>query len=321
MREITVSSISYDGGRSATIAQAREQIGHHIRQAGCEHPDLIVLPEVFYAGSRECAKAPGRCFAFPEPVDGPTVSMMAALASEYSCYLTVPMVLDRGHGRRTNSAVLLDRRGQVAGIYDKYCPTIGELQVGFQITPGPGAVTFDTDFGRVGTVICYDLNFHELRQQYLERKTQLLLFPSMFSGGLLARTWAILNHCYLVSAYRSDGSAIIDPLGRVLGESAMPLGHILTRRINLDYVVMHVDRNHLFFEELQRRFGGRYTLDVLGPEAICLLHSRDSQVSAAQMCQELKLEELDSFFARSRQARDRALRGQWTPLQPPSWPE
>jgi predicted amidohydrolase len=247
--------------------------------------------------------------------------MMAKLAKEYRSYLTVPIVIEHDDGRHTNSAVLLDRQGCVVGVYEKYFPTIGEVQVTNQISPGKGAVTFDTDFGRVGILICYDLNFHELRQQYLEQKAKLLIFPSMFPGGLLAQTWAILNHCYFVSAFRSDGSTIIDPLGRVLGVSAMPLGHILTRRINMDFEVLHVDGNHLRFEELQRRFGGRYTLEVLGPEAFCLLTSRDPQVSAQQMCKELKFEDVEAFFDRSRVAREKAVRGEWTPVQPPTWPE
>lgn len=101
----------------------------------------------------------------------------------------------------------------------------------------------------------------------------------------------------------------------------MPLGHIVTRRLNLDYVFFHVDRNHLFFEDLQRRFGGRYELDFLGPEAFCMLKSLDPQVSARNMGQAVGIEELDAYFQRSRDARAAAVRGQWLPLQPPGWPK
>ena len=56
--------------------------------------------------------------------------------------------------------MLLDRQGKLVGYYDKTFPTIGEIEEG--ILPGHGAVVFDTDFGRVGAMICFDFNFPEV---------------------------------------------------------------------------------------------------------------------------------------------------------------
>ena len=93
---------------------------------------------------------------------------------------------ERAGGRVYNAAVLIDRKGKVAGVYRKMFPTPGEIEDG--ITPGTEAPVFETDFGRVGMAICWDLHFpREVCWPMAERGVQLICWPSMYAGGFQLR--------------------------------------------------------------------------------------------------------------------------------------
>ena len=74
------------------------------------------------------------------------------------------MIREENEGVLRNSCVILDRNGEIAGIYDKNFPTIGEMEKG--IKAGKEAPIIQLDFGKVAVAICFDLNFDELREQY-----------------------------------------------------------------------------------------------------------------------------------------------------------
>jgi N-carbamoylputrescine amidase len=82
-------------------------------------PDVICLPEAFTARG-----VPTRSVAdVAEPVPGPTTDALAGLARAYGCYVVCP-IYTRRDGRFFNSAVLIDRGGAIAGIYDKARPCL-----------------------------------------------------------------------------------------------------------------------------------------------------------------------------------------------------
>ncbi len=317
-RWITVSSISFSVSGTKTLEEALAKTDQLIELAASDKPDLIVLPELFLLKCAEYSELPGGGFERTEDLGGPFVRHMGELARKHSCYLTVPLVLGRD-GRRYNSLVLLDRRGNVAGVYDKVYPTIEEMEKPLDICPGQGPVTLETDFGKVGMLICFDLNFHDLREQYLEAEAELLVFSSMYRGGFQVRTWAYLNHCYLVSATPGDSSLFVDPMGRVFGESWERFGSIVTRRINLDYTVVHPGYNNIRFDEIRRRYEGRVSIEVFAPDAFTMLSSLDPDLSIQDVVREMGLEDARSYFKRSRDARTQAMEsGPLTP-GPSAW--
>ncbi len=104
-RPLRVVSIGFKPGLSL------QQIAGLVGQEGARGTDLIVLPET-------CR---GQNDQSPEGLDGPTVSTLAGLAARHRTYVVCP--IDRKDGsRRLNSAVLVDRRGQITGVYDKIYP-------------------------------------------------------------------------------------------------------------------------------------------------------------------------------------------------------
>src|SRR5690606_5272866 len=97
-----------------------------------------------------------------------------------------------------NSLILLDRKGKLAGTYNKNFPTIYEMDAG--IIPGKEVSVIQCDFGKVALAICFDLNFDELRLQYAKAKPDIVLFSSVYHGGLMQGAWAYSCRSYFVSA-------------------------------------------------------------------------------------------------------------------------
>ena len=196
------------------------------------------------------------------PEGGPITKFLGRKAKQYNTYIIASYDRKDPQGRgRYNSAVLIDRQGKVAGVYDKMFPTIGEMEGG--ILPGKEAKVFDTDFGRIGAMICFDLNFEELLDEYKRQGVELLCFLSAFRGGDMVPSLAVRNQTFIASAVPNENGVIVDPLGRVLAESSQ-YGRIIFARINLDSQIVHIDYNHAHIPRSEAKVPGAR-------------HDRDSQ--------------------------------------------
>lgn len=301
-RWLTVASLSFPGGSGKgeeRVASAREEALKWIDRAAQRKPDLIVLPETFAA----LGLSGEEWLRTAEPVPGPTTEALAQKARQYCTYILCPLVQREGD-RFYNAAVLLGRRGEVVGIYHKMFPTLNEISVG--ITPGHHAVVWETDFGRVGCAICFDLNFSEVIQGLAANAVELVLFPSMYRGGLQTQIWSHDFSVYFVSATPGEGSVIVNPLGRLLGASSH-YERILVRRLNLDCFVGHIDYNHLRWEAIWEKYGPGIEIEVASPEAKFLLTSHLPDRTAKEIAQEFELLSLQDYFLRARRTRQEAL--------------
>jgi hypothetical protein len=204
-----------------------------------------------------------------------------------------------------NSAVLLDRNGQIAAVYHKLFPTVPEIEWG--VTPGAASVVAQTDFGRIGFAICFDLNFREVAEGNRAGGAELVLFPSMYAGGLQLSIWAHDFGFFIASATPRDGGRFVDPLGRPMAHGDVQYDPILTRRLNLDYRVIQLGPNFHRMEGVKERYGPGVELDVARPEAVCCLYSHLDGVSAADVVAACELETRAAYFPRARRVRDAAL--------------
>ena len=110
-----------------------------------------------------------------ETVPGPTTRRLGEWARKNSSYVIVGMRTLTGNLTH-NSAVLIDRRGEVVGQYDKIHPTDPELKQG--VTPGAtDPPVFQTDFGTIGIQICFDVNWWDSWQRLKEKRSANRLLP------------------------------------------------------------------------------------------------------------------------------------------------
>ena len=149
---------------------------------------------------------------------GPTLIAMAAAAQAHSAYVVVPQAIIED-GKRRNSSILLDRSGPVVGIYHKNVPTHSELNMG--IIPGTETPVFETDFGRLGLAICFDINYWEVGHALCTHRPDLVVWSSMWTGVRMMSRWAIEFGFYMAGVF-SGGGAFIDPAGRPLSSLPHP---------------------------------------------------------------------------------------------------
>ena len=308
MRKVGVATISYRNSAKEINAgpEAILKIWEILlERAAYDRPDIILLPEYFALTGTQY-KLEEVAEALDGAQAGPVTQFLAAKARRYKCYIyagyprraAVP-------GRYHNSAVLFDRQGRVVSVYDKTSPTVEEMERG--ILPGRGAVTFETDFGRVGASICFDFNFRELFPEYRRQKTELLCFLSALPGGFLVPAMAYETQMFIASAIcEHHKGQIVNPLGRIVKNGYAEGINIFTE-INLDCQMLHIDFNYHKMPALKAKYKNLAQLDIARDEGVYLLSSLHPKVSVDQMIQEYELETLDDYFQRSRRKRDQAL--------------
>ncbi len=261
-------------------------------------PDLIVLPEA-------CDR-PGRLtipeFDYYKTRGSRVQDYFATVARENNCYIAFGSKWQEKNGEWRNSLILLDRQGKVAGIYHKNFPTIGEMEAG--IKPGFEAPVFKCDFGTVAGAICFDLNFEEVLQQYVKAKPDIVLFSSVYHGGLEQANWAYACRSYFVGciADRGTPSEIRNPLGEVIAKTTNYFDFTVAS-INLDYAVAHLDYNWERLRALKKRYEETVNIHDPGQVGSVLITSQNNNVSIGQMVKEFKIELLDDYFERARKFR------------------
>lgn len=169
-----------------------------IAKAADQKADLVVLPETltYYASGRsydQCA----------EPIPGPSTDYFGQLARKHDLYI-VAGLHERSDHLVYNVAVLIGPDGKVVGKYRKVCLPRGEITGG--TAPGHDYPVFDTRFGRVGMMVCYDGFFPEVARQLSNRGAEVIAWPVWGCNPLLARARACENHVYLISSTYTDVS-------------------------------------------------------------------------------------------------------------------
>jgi predicted amidohydrolase len=295
-----VATVNQGGRFGRSFDQNREMVMALLDQALELKPDIVCLPEGFSGGNLGWVPLEERA----ETVPGPSTDACAERARRGRCYVICPLKCARG-GRYWNSAVILDRDGQVAGVYDKLCPVTRtpdytEMEGG--ITPASKLPVFDLDFGRVGVQICFDAGFPENWGQLADEDARLVFWSSAYDGGFSLRCYAYLHHYYVVSSVRRGRSRIIDPLGAILEESGEEPGAI-HREINLDHVVFHGDFNHEVPGRIEAKYGERVEVRDSAPgSAHRLIEPRDADVTCAALMEEFGFESTKTYHDRHRRA-------------------
>lgn len=170
--------------------------------------DVILLPEgASMVGTRKSY------IEASEPVPGPVTKRLGELAVSRQAWI-VAGVLEREEQAVYNTAVLIDRQGRLAGKYRKVYLPREEYEGG--LAPGDDYPVFDTDFGRIGMMICWDVHYTDPARALALRGAELVLMPIWGGNEVLARARAIENHLFLASSGYDFPSLVYDPDGETL---------------------------------------------------------------------------------------------------------
>jgi len=271
-----------------------DQIAGLVDKEGAKGADIIVLPET-------CR---GQNDKSEEGLDGPTISTLSRLAAKHRTYIVCP--IDRtDSGRRLNTAVLLDRRGQVAGLYDKVYPYAEEFARRPSVQPGQAVPVFTTDFGRLGLAICFDVNWAPLWQRLSDFGAELVIWPSAYSAGRSLQARAIDFNYYIMSATWTPDCLVYDIDGEQLAydHNNVADGINTTRfTFDLDRCLFHQDFNlPAKLANLLKEHGDDVEREKWLPmEGWFVLRAKRPGVSARELARKYGLEERRPYLNRSR---------------------
>jgi len=208
-RNVTVASINYQPGRKT--GSASENIRHFIEVAEKAVPgkvDVLLFPEGTPAVDTGILYA-----EVAEAIPGPITRQYGELAKRKNAYV-VAGIYEREGAAVYNTAVLIDRKGKMAGKYRKVYIPREEIEVG--ITPGDDYPVFDTDFGRVGMMICWDSEYPEPARALALKGAEIILMPIWDGDNTLVKARAIENHLFLVESSYGSPTQVLDPDGKQL---------------------------------------------------------------------------------------------------------
>ncbi len=288
-------------GMQDVAKQVIEFWRNELNQVLPDKPDLIVLPESCESPSGFTTEEQ---FAYIRILKNQLLDFFASVAREHQCYIAFGAIhMDESKGWR-NSSFLLDRGGRLVGIYDKNYPTIDEIESG--IIPGNKVSVFTCDFGRVASVICFDLNFTELCEKLASQRPEIILFSSNFHGGLMQGYWACHCRSFLLGALesREAPSEIRNPQGEVIASTTNYFDFTVAT-INLDYCLAHLDYNWERLRKLKEKYGKEVTITDPGKMGSVLITSDHPNISALAMAKEFGIELLDDYLNRARQIRNK----------------
>lgn len=198
--------------QGTTFASKAESLARHdvlIREAAAKGAQIICLQELFDI-PYFCTRQDTALFDLAEPVPGPTTDHMAALAKELGVVIIASLFEKRGPGLYHNTAAILDADGTYLGKYRKmHIPQDPGFEEKFYFTPGDlGYRVWDTQFGKIGVLICWDQWYPEAARLTALAGAQILIYPTAI--GWLASEKAELGqaqHCAWETVQRGHAVA------------------------------------------------------------------------------------------------------------------
>jgi predicted amidohydrolase len=209
--------------------------------------DMYIFGEITLTGYR--CKDELRDLA--EPINGESILKIKELAMKYKKYIVfgMPLEYSRVKGIIHNAAILIHPNGKIDSYEKWFLPTIGPFEEKLFFDEGQRLPVFDTIFGKIGIIICYDIYFPELAKAYSLQGADIIICisasPSVtrkyFETLIPAR--AIENTVFFIFTNivgtQEDlvfwgGSEAVDPLGKQLIKAPYFEESIVTFDLDLD---------------------------------------------------------------------------------------
>ena len=301
-REVVVAGIDLRGLWPVdTVDQRISDILVRMENVYVFEPDLICLPELFHTSWVREERSTDE-IAEDESVPGPVTSIIAEEARKHKCYIICPLVT-RKDNRFYNSAVLLNREGEIDGVYHKTHLVSSEIEQN-NLTPGTlEPPVFTTDFGKVGMQICYDANWFDSWDHLKKEGAELICFPSQapFINVLKHHAW--INQAYILSS-TGEGARIIDLTGDEIAVSGQ-FERWVCDTVNLEKVLIHVWPYIRKVKDIRQKYRDQVDIRIYHPENWITVESRNPELPVRDILDEFGIPTYDEHLARNETVQDR----------------
>jgi N-carbamoylputrescine amidase len=243
-----------------------ERVISFIQEAATRGAQIVCLQELFRS-QYFCQKEDPNLFDLAEPIPGPSTDALSDIAQRKGIVIIASLFERRDAGVYHNTSVVIDSDGTLLGTYRKmHIPDDPLYYEKFYFTPGDqGYRTFDTRFGRIGVLVCWDQWYPEAARLTALQGAKILFYPTAIGWhpaekaqyGLahhdawktIQRAHAIANGVYVAVVNRVGhegpaegglqfwgGSFVCDPFGVVLNEASQESEELLLVECDLSHL-------------------------------------------------------------------------------------
>jgi len=209
-RLVRVATVNYRARNMHSVADSVAKF-IEVAKLNVKRSDLLVLPEAISISGNGLNYVDGS-----EPIPGPSTEALGQLARDLNSYV-VAGLMEREGASAYNTAVLIDRHGVLVGKYRKMYLPREEVEGG--LTPGQSYPVFDTDFGRMGLMICWDIQYADPARALALAGAELIALPIAGGSLTLGHARAIENHLFLISSGYDYPTEIVDPDGKTVASA------------------------------------------------------------------------------------------------------
>jgi N-carbamoylputrescine amidase len=253
---------------SANIGENTKKTLSWVKKAAKQGAQVICLPEL-YRTQYFCQKEDSKLFDLAETIPGPSTKVFQKAAKENNVSIVLPLFEKRAPGVYHNSAVIINADGNMLGTYRKmHIPDDPGFYEKYYFAPGDlGFKSFETKYGKIGTLICWDQWYPEAARLTALKGASVLFYPTAIgwhpaekerygaaqkdSWITIQRSHAIANGVYVASVNRTgfektvenqDGiifwgsSFICDPQGVLIAQASEDKEEILMADVDLNHI-------------------------------------------------------------------------------------
>ena len=260
----------------------QEKAEQKIMDAARAGAQVVCLPEL-YRSQYFCREEKAELFDLAEPVPGATTESLGKISREHRIVIIASLFERRSAGLYHNTAAILGSNGDLLGLYRKmHIPDDPLFLEKFYFTPGDlGFKNFDTEFGRLGVLVCWDQWYPEAARLTAMQGANILFYPTaigwhpaekaQYGPGQLdawrtiQRSHAIANGLYVAAVNRVgyEGPRPKDPTDpneksglEFWGNSflADPFGKLLVEGSNVNEEILVHEVNPAWNEEVRRNW-------------------------------------------------------------------
>jgi beta-ureidopropionase len=308
-RKVSIATVDLKGlWPDTTRASRLKRLLERMENVKGYKPDLVCLPELFDTSWVDEQYHIAE-IAEDEKIPGPYTSRMAEFAKKNRCYVAVPLYTKKG-GSFYNSCLIIDRKGDVAGSYNKMHPVKDEIITGKE---GPDAIgvlpgakdqpVIETDFGKIGVQICYDANWTDGWENFKRQGAEIMLFCSQFPGGRILNFYAWRYGYYVVSSTGSD-ARIVDMSGNDLHSSSTFIRYSWAD-INLEKANTDTWPTNERIPELFSKYGDRLGIKVWDNTGVITVESFDRDLKVSDVLREFKIQSIDENIRSSEEVQNK----------------
>lgn len=245
MKEVFKIALAQISCRQADKTENLAKIKNTVARAKKQGAELVVFPELSLTGY----VVRDEIYELAERIPGQSTKIMEDVAKKNDIHLVfgMPEISEKTEATLHNSAVLIGPEGLIGKYHKMYLPTHSIFEEKRYFRPGYQTAVFDTELGKLGLIICYDIYFPEVTRLTRLKGAQLIVCISASPGvrrsffEVLTVARAIENTAFLAFVNLAGiqdglqfwgGSRLVGPNGRVLVQAKYDEDDLVIGEVN-----------------------------------------------------------------------------------------